>query len=200
MRAFIAIELPLVIRNSLVKIQSRLKITLPKINWVTPSNLHLSLKFLGEISLEQISDIQQIIAETIKTTPALEIKLETLGVYPDYRQARIIWIGTNQTPDQLQQLVGQLQTKLLKIGLPEHEHLFRMHITLGRIKNTLIPKDLEGALDKVKNDLSNMDLKFSAGGITLFQSVLGPSGPTYSILKKQLSKILLLKSQYQNGL
>ncbi|MDP2927354.1 MAG: RNA 2',3'-cyclic phosphodiesterase [Candidatus Omnitrophota bacterium] len=184
MRAFIAIELPLDIKNALVKIQDKLKTTLPKISWVKPANLHLSLKFLGEISLKQLKETQQIIAEIIKTSSPFEIKLETLGVFPNCRAARIIWIGTNQPPRQLKQLVDQLETKLLKIGLPEEQHPFRAHITLSRIKNPLIPSDLERGLDKVKNDCSDANLKFNTRGITLFQSVLGPGGPTYSILKE----------------
>ena len=202
MRAFIAIELPLDIKNTLSKIQDKLKTTLPNtqrrllsryfnhnsdavecISWVKPANLHLSLKFLGEISLKQLKCTQQIIAEIIKTTLPFEIKLETLDVFPNYQQARIIWIGTNQVPLKLKQLVDQLETKLLEIGLPEKQHPFRAHITLGRIKNTLISSDFERGLDKVKNDCRDANLKFNTSGITLFQSVLGPSGPTYSILK-----------------
>jgi RNA 2',3'-cyclic 3'-phosphodiesterase len=178
MRTFIAIELPLDIRNSLVKIQDKLKITLPKINWVKPANLHLSLKFLGEISLEQVESIQQIIADITKTFVPFEIRLDTLGVFPNYRTARIIWIGTNQPLFELKQLVDQLETKLLETGLPKEERPFQAHITLGRIKNPLIPADLEKELNKVSGDC--LDLKFNTGGITLFQSLLDPGGPTYS--------------------
>jgi 2'-5' RNA ligase len=183
MRAFIAIELPLVIKNSLAKVQDKLKTNLPEISWVAFDNLHLSLKFLGEVSLEQINAIRQIIAEINKTAFVFEIKLEILGVFPDYRKAQIIWTGTKQAPGQLQQLVDQLQVKLLKIGLPKEQRHFQTHITLGRIKKPLRPGDLESALDKAKNDLAGMNLEFNAGGITLFQSVLGAGGPTYKILK-----------------
>jgi RNA 2',3'-cyclic 3'-phosphodiesterase len=180
MRAFIAIELPENIKNDLTKIQDKLKISLPKINWVKPANLHLSLKFLGEISSSQLEPIVQVMTEIIKTTPPFEIKLETLSVFPNYRAARIIWIGINQPPPELKQLADQLETKLLKIGLPEEKRPFQAHITLGRIKNPLIPEDLEKGLDKIRNDC----LEFKIRGITLFQSLLGPGGPTYSILKE----------------
>ena len=182
MRAFIAVELPSDTKNTLVKIQDKLKIILPKVSWVKPANLHLSLKFLGEISANQLECTQQVITEIVKTSAPFEIKLETLGVFPDFRTARIIWIGTNQPPPELIQLAGQLETRLLKIGLPKEEHPFRTHITLGRVRNPLVPADLEKGLDKVKNDC--VDVKFNAEGITLFQSVLGPGGPTYNILKE----------------
>jgi 2'-5' RNA ligase len=186
MRAFIAIELPLEIKNNLAKIQGKLKTTLPEINWVKPPHLHLSLKFLGEISLKQLESTRKMITEIIRTAFPFEIKLETLGVFPDCRRTRIIWIGTNQTPRQLKQLVDQLEAKLLKIGLPEKQHPFRAHITLGRIKNPFVPEDLARKLLKIKNDYRKANLKFNTRGIVLFQSVLGPKGPTYSILKKAI--------------
>jgi len=184
MRAFIALELPLDIKDALAKIQDKLGSTLPKISWVKPINQHLSLKFLGEISLKQLESTQQIIVEIVKTTLPFEIKLETLGVFPHYRQARIIWIGTNQAPDQLKQLADQLEKKFLESGIPKEQRPFQAHITLGRIKCPLLPADLEKTLNKLKNEISDMNLKFNARGITLFQSRLGPGGPTYSILKE----------------
>lgn len=184
MRAFIAIELPLDIRNALVKIQNKLKISLPKILWVKPPNLHLSLKFLGNISLKQIEDTQQIINQIIKTANSFEIKLETLEVFPNCQKARIIWIGTYPAPKPLKQLVAQLEKKLLESGIPKEQRAFQAHITLGRLKHPPKPSDLEKTLNKLRPEIINMDLKFNTGRITLFQSVLGPDGPTYSILKE----------------
>jgi len=184
MRAFIAIELPLDIKNSLAKIQDKLKTSLPKISWVKPINLHLSLKFLGEISLSQLEEIRQIIAEIIKPTAGFEIKLETLGVFPNQRAARIIWIGTNQPPAQLIQFVEQLEKKLLASRIPKEQRAFQAHITLGRIKHPLNHSDLEKTLNKLQDEISDMNLELNVRGITLFQSVLGPGGPTYTILKE----------------
>lgn len=59
-----------------------------------------------------------------------------------------------------------------------------MHITLGRIKQPIIAASLKNELYLLKNEISNLDLKFNAGGITLFQSILGPGGPTYRILNE----------------
>ena len=184
MRAFIAIEIPPAIKDSLAKLQDKLRLTLQKIGWVKPANLHLTLKFLGDISPEQLESIRLIIAETVKTALSFEIKLETLDVFPDLRRARIIWIGANLVPGELKQLVDQLETKLLEIGFAKEERPFQAHITLGRIRNTIIPAILEKGLDKVKKDCIDADLKFHARGITLFQSVLEPGGPTYSILEE----------------
>jgi RNA 2',3'-cyclic 3'-phosphodiesterase len=184
MRAFIAIKLPLDIQDALGEIQNKLKLSLPKVTWVKPTKLHLSLKFLGDISFEQLERIQQIIADIIKTKLPFEIRLEILGVFPNYRQAKIIWIGTRLLPPELKQLVAVLEKEFLELGIPQEQHAFQAHITLGRIKYLILPSDLEKGLDKIKNDLLDANLKFTIKGIALFQSRLNPSGPTYSILKE----------------
>jgi len=184
MRAFIAIKLPPEINASLIKLQHELKLTLPKISWVKPANLHLTLKFLGEISTEQLACAAQKIPEIIKGFSPFEIKLETLGVFPDLSRGRIIWIGS-QTPDpELKRLVGEIEKELSKIGLPKERHSFQAHISLGRIKQPLNPLDLECCLKKVWNDCATLDLKFSAAGITLFKSQLNRQGADYSILQE----------------
>jgi len=189
MRAFIAIELPHNIKNSISKIQDKLKIALPKISWVKPENLHLTLKFLGEISFEQLNNINQIIAEIAKTITDFKIKLESLGVFPNAACARIIWIGTDQMPKALEQIFEQLETKLAEVGIPKEQRPFCAHITIGRIKHHLIPSVLEQGIEQIKNDVVYEDLKFNTRGITLFQSTLGRQGPTYTVLKETNFKI-----------
>jgi len=188
MRAFIAIKLPPDIKNALTGIQDKLKPNLPKLNWIKPTNLHLSLKFLGEISEQQLQSSQQIIARIIKTALPFEIKLETLGVFPDDRQARIIWIGTTQPPAQLKQSVEQLENEFLGSSIPREQRSFQAHITLGRIKNPINHADLEKAINDLKSGITDMNLKFNFQGMALFQSVLGPGGPAYSILKEEFLK------------
>jgi 2'-5' RNA ligase len=185
MRAFIAIELPLDIKNKLTKIQDTLKTNLPKISWVKPANLHLSLKFIGEISAQQHASAQQIIARIVKTVTPFEIKLETLDVFPNLSQARIIWIGTRHPAEQLKQLAAQLEEIFFQSGIPREQHAFQAHITLARIKHPIIAAILARELDRLKNGINGMDLKFNAAGITLFKSILGKGGPTYRILKKE---------------
>jgi len=184
MRAFIAIELPREIKDALFKIEDKLKTHLSGINWIKPLNLHLTLKFLGEISAEQLNQIKQIIREITKTISGFKIKLETLGIFPNTHAARIIWIGTNQPPLELKQLAEQLETKLVESGIPPEQRSFRAHITIGRIKSQAIPSDLEKALDKVKKDVVGAIWEFDCGGITLFESSLSPQGATYTVLKK----------------
>ena len=183
MRAFIAVELPATIKDSLSRIQNELKTGLPKAGWVKPQNLHLTLKFLGDISPRQLAEIKNIIAEASREIPSFKIKLDDLGAFPGLRQARIIWIGISQDT-LVKQLAGSLETKLAGIGIAKEKRDFSSHITIARVKIPLDPADLDRGLKKAKNDLVYANLEFNAGGITLFESVLGPGGPAYTVLEK----------------
>ena len=189
MRAFIAIDLPIEIKNALSGIQEELKIESLKVSWVKPQNLHLTIKFLGDTSLEQLREIKQTVTEITKTSSAFRIKLQTLGVFPNLQAARIIWIGADQAPLRLKRIAEQLETMLPETGMPQQQRDFLPHITIGRIKNRLDPSDLKKALNRVEKDVSEANWEFDCGKITLFESVLGPAGPTYTVLDQFNLKI-----------
>lgn len=184
MRTFIAIELPQALKDALSEIQNKLKTTLPKISWVKPQNLHLTLKFIGEISPKQLNNIKQMITEIATATADFKIKLETLGVFPNIRSARIIWIGNNQLPLPLKNLVDQIETKIAELGKPKEDRPFLAHVTVGRIKTHINPSILEDEINKINNKIGSKNWEFDAGRITLFESVLGKLGPTYTALKE----------------
>jgi len=189
MRAFIAIELPTEIKDALSGIQEKLKAEKTKVSWVNPQNLHLTLKFLGEISCKQLNEIKQIITEIAKTSPGFKIKLEAAGVFPNLHAARIIWIGDGQAPLELKQIIQQLEIRLTDSGIPQERRDFQPHITIGRVKSRLIPSDLKKALEKIEKDITGAGWDFDCREITLFESTLGPAGPTYRILNQFNFKI-----------
>ncbi|MFA6130049.1 MAG: RNA 2',3'-cyclic phosphodiesterase [Candidatus Omnitrophota bacterium] len=188
MRAFIAIELSAGVKDSISRIQEKLKTEPLKINWVKPQNLHLTLKFLGDISPEQLSRIKQIISGITKT-PGFRIKLNTLGVFPDMAAARIIWIGDNQPTLELKQLAEQLEIKLEISGIARQPKPFSAHITIGRIKSRLLLSDLQKVIDKIKRDMEGTNWEFDCSKVTLFESTLGPGGPAYTMLDQFNLKI-----------
>ncbi|MDD5408560.1 MAG: RNA 2',3'-cyclic phosphodiesterase [Candidatus Omnitrophica bacterium] len=188
MRAFIAIEIPDEIKDSLSRIQEKLKAEPFKVSWVKPQNLHLTLKFLGDISLGQLSETKQIISGITKTS-GFGIKLNTLGVFPDMAEARIIWVGDDQPPLELKELAEQLEIRLSVSGIPRQQRPFNAHITIGRIKNRLLLSDLQKVTDKIKKDMEGTSWKFNCSKVTLFESKLGPGGPTYTVLDQFNLKI-----------
>jgi len=184
MRAFIAIELPVKIKDSLSDIQNKLKNENLKVSWVKPQNLHLTLKFLGDIPFEKLEQIKKITEAAIKASPGFKVKLEGLGVFPSLRAGRIIWVGVNQPPPELNQLAEQLEEKLTETGIPVENRDFSAHITIGRIRNCPSPSHLEKALSKIEMDMPGYDWEFNCERISLFESTLCPAGPTYTPLKE----------------
>ena len=189
MRAFIAIDLPTNIKNKLSKIQDKLKDNFAQINWVKPQNLHLTLKFLGEITSEQSSAINRIIAEISQTIIPFKIKLDDLGAFPNLHNPRIIWVGISQDV-YAQQIAELLETKIADIGIAKGSHPFAAHITIGRIKSPILGSDLENELRKIKENTIFADLEFQTQGFTLFKSTLGPGGPTYTVLQEVNFRII----------
>jgi len=186
MRSFIAIDLPSNIKGEISKIQDKLKTNLARVHWIKAQNLHLTLKFLGQISLEQLDAIARIITEISQATVPFKIKLDDLGVFPDLHDARIIWTGIKQDA-QLKQIVQLLETKIADdIGIAKEKRAYLAHITIGRIKSGkgIKPSDLEKELNKEKNDVLSANLEFDTGGITLFKSTQGSGGPIYTVLKE----------------
>jgi 2'-5' RNA ligase len=184
MRAFIAIKLPLNLKSAISGIQEELKRTLPTVSWTKPDNLHITLKFLGEISPEQAVNIKQIITENAKATFGFRIKLETLGVFPNTRCARIIYMGANEGSLEIKQIVEQLELKLAQLGIPKENRSFSSHITIGRIRSRIGQFEIETALNKASRLLDNKNFGFVADSITLFKSTLGVEGPTYTVLEE----------------
>lgn len=185
MRTFIAVDLPANIKNEISKTQNKLKSALPEVSWIKPANLHLTLKFLGDVSFEQLSDINQIIDEVASKTGDFKIRLQALGAFPNIVRARIIWVGIDKIPEELIQTVQELETKLRPLGFHEEEREFRAHITIGRLKLQINSSILEKEIKESRSELFSKKLEFSAGRIILFQSLLsGPGGPVYTVLKE----------------
>lgn len=179
MRAFIAIEIPPEIKKAALEIQNNLSRRLSRISWTENNNLHLTVKFLGEISEETAEKIKQLISDAAGKTSVLRIKLETFGVFPSLQQARIIWIGEKNAPEELKRIAEQLELNLEGLGIPKENRAFTCHTTIGRIKSRIDARSLQDALDNAQEYLVSQSLEFNAQGLTLFKSVWSAKNPTY---------------------
>jgi RNA 2',3'-cyclic 3'-phosphodiesterase len=184
MRAFIAITCPPELQSYVSKIQAKLKTLLPKVIPTKPENLHLTLKFLDQISCEESTNIKQIIRQIARKSSEFKISFETSGVFPDIKQARVIWLGSKQTPEDLKKITGELEEKLAALGIAREKRQFLIHLTIGRIKDSSDYSALEKALKQINAELLKSNLEFIAEGIALFESRLERSGPTYTVLEE----------------
>lgn len=175
MRTFLAVEIPQHIRKKIdTFIQEETGKNLP-VKWVKFENLHITLKFLGEIDDKKKKEITPAIQEVAKKYPSFNMSLESVGCFPSPRNPRVLWIGAKEGSEQLCAIAQELEEKLAPFGF-EEEKRFHAHLTIGRIKKFCKVDDI---LDKeIKTN------SFPITSITLFKSTLKPEGPIYEELAR----------------
>jgi 2'-5' RNA ligase len=188
MRSFIAINLPQETKNLLAGIQERLKKTQLTAKWVLPGNLHLTLKFLGEINEEQYGKILGILETVANNQATFLLKITSLGAFPRIISPRIIWVGIEKGKEETEKIAKELEEQIEKIGIPKEERGFSSHITLARVKSISNRKGFTEELNKLALAFPQ-DLEFKVDKISLMKSSLSIKGPTYEILKEVNLKI-----------
>jgi len=174
MRCFIAIDLPGEIKDYLFNLQKEFDNNLIKVKWVAKKNLHLTLKFLGEVDEKTLEEVKRKL-KGIKIKKFL-LKLEEVGLFPDENYVRVIWIGLK--PDEnIIKLQKLIDSELLDLFKGEQE--FKAHLTLGRAK---FVKDKEGFKALFKK-IKIKDLEFKVDSFKLMKSTLTKDGPIYDVLE-----------------
>ncbi|MEW6673738.1 MAG: RNA 2',3'-cyclic phosphodiesterase [Thermodesulfobacteriota bacterium] len=179
MRTFVAIELPQTVTAALGDVQDTLKSFKLNIRWVRPENIHLTLKFLGDIQSEAAEAVGRILSDSVRDQEPLSLSAKGSGVFPGIKNARVVWVGLSGQVPRLKALQGILEEHLAAIGFAKEKQAFKAHLTLGRAKGPVDPVKLNAALNTVADFETE---PFSADRIILFQSDLKPSGPVYTKL------------------
>ena len=181
MRVFIGIPLPEETKRYLNGIEDEFKECDCLIKWVQHTNLHITLKFLGEIKEERLPLINGAIEETSKNFSKIFVSLRNFGFFPHEKNPRVFFVSVDKD-EILRRLAYALEKRLEPMGFTP-EHRFKSHITLGRIKSK---KNIECLIRKTKRvKLIN---SFYIDSIILYKSTLTPKGPIYeSIFKNPLT-------------
>jgi 2'-5' RNA ligase len=178
-RAFIAVDIePQVIEN-ICRAIGELKALIPGIRWASPKNFHLTIKFLGNIQEACVQDIAAALADKICPFPRLSINAKGLGVFPDLRRPRILWVGL--AGNELTTLAARVESALQPLGFALELRSFTPHLTIGRWRQDDRPaKTLGEALASWRNCEFGDSV---VDKIILYQSVLKPEGATYQTLR-----------------
>jgi len=183
LRCFIAVDFPTKILEKIDQIIQYFGTQTPSkvIKWVAKENLHLTLKFIGEVSPGQLDQMKSIIPEAIHRKSAFEVGIEGLGMYPSYEKPRVVWLGiTNGQP--LIDIHKHLDQALSQANIKPENRPFSPHLTIARLRNHSKPVDVI----RVGKQLSQFkvgNLGFARiDQIRLYQSELKPEGPIYSPL------------------
>lgn len=179
MRAFIAIELSDQIKDTLAQIQSYLKDSDADVKWVEKENIHLTLKFLGEINEKKLQQIKTVVDKIGKLSKPFEITLKDIGVFPKIGSPKVIWAGLDKGAKESIDIAKHMDEELSKMGFEKESRPYAAHLTIGRVRS---PKNKEALKEKILNfQLSAVNFQLISS-IALFQSTLTPNGPIYTKL------------------
>jgi len=178
-RTFLAIDLPEEIKVQIENVQTRLKATVKGIKWTRPEGIHLTLKFFGNISENQIADISRVVEKNTVDIRPLSLEVTTLGTFPNLKRPRVLWLGIGGSVERLLDLQKEIARDLESIGFQREDRAFRAHLTLGRVKS---PKNVSGLSEIMTNEKNYDAGNFCAGGLTLLKSDLTPKGALYTKL------------------
>jgi len=177
-RTFIAIQISDTMRRNLANLIADLKNTSGAVRWVSPENLHLTLKFLGNVEEKKTEDIGQGVSNACKGSAPFAMSLKSLGAFPSTRRPRVVWVGVAKGKDDLISLNEKIETQLEQIGFEKEKRKFSPHLTIGRLKREGRPGDLADRLS-VEFDGGECEVE----RVCVMKSTLTPSGAIYEELQ-----------------
>ncbi len=180
-RSFIALDIGDDVRRNLSELQSGLKEHGADVKWVRPEGIHCTLRFLGNISSEEIDLAHQAIIEAAAGRDSFEAEVKGIGMFPDQRRPRVIWVGIETGRENLVTLFEALEKGLVARGFGPADRSFQAHLTLGRVKS---PRGMDRLMKSLVHDTARSFGRFTVDRLILFKSKLHPAGAIYSVLQE----------------
>jgi 2'-5' RNA ligase len=180
-RTFIALELPPSLISLLAKVQEDLQSMGLRAKWVRPENIHLTLKFLGNINPADIDNIGGAMVDAVGKIETFHLVAEGIGVFPGSKRPRVIWVGLKGKVQSLFAMQRLLEDNLAALGYAKEKRPFKGHLTLGRFKQRVNPR----VIRRVLQELGDLTIeKFAARRVIFYRSDLKPTGAVYSQLQQ----------------
>jgi len=176
MRLFFAIELAEDVQDLLDEATTRLRTEAPELAWIDREKRHLTLKFLGDVADDALPRLAAAADRAAASYGPLEMSVREVGAFPNFRRARVVWIGVEQER-RLELLHHDLELACEREGFEVEGRPFRPHITLARVRNPLPSARLK-AFARLARSV-RVQATMLVERITLFESILAPSGARY---------------------
>lgn len=183
LRAFLASELPVSLQDAIQSAASGLHKTLGSdlIRWVPAHNVHLTLKFLGDVSPTNLDLIKQILTREAAQYPAFDLEVGGIGSYPASRRPRVLWVGLN-APAALISVQHAIETAASRLGYESEERGFSPHLTIGRVRQNVSAAELQKIRSALEETKVGKIGSTRVDAVHLFKSDLQPSGSVYTKL------------------
>lgn len=179
-RAFIAFNIPRSVQSHIRSIQQTFSSGGVHMRWTPVENVHLTLKFLGAVQEADLEKVADVVKNTAATTSPPSLVAGGVGIFPEIRRARVLWVGLMGDTASLVELQRRMDRQLEAIGFMREKRPFKAHLTIGRARGPLDPKKLAALMASAGMARSP---SFTADKLILFQSELCSRGPVYTELK-----------------
>ncbi len=176
LRSFIAIELPETVKKALAEFQQELGKCGADIRWGRPENIHLTLKFLGNIEEDKADIIAEKIKRTCKGHSGFKIGILGTGVFPNKRSPRVLWAGIDLNDD-IMTLQNGIEEAMASLGFEREKRRFSPHLTLGRFRSS---RGKQAVLDKMDSYRENIFGIMDVDSVLLMRSDLDPDGAKHT--------------------
>ena len=184
MRVFVAVDVGDAVRGEVTRVVTTLTGKLeavktpPKVVWVKPAALHVTIRFIGEVEPPEVERLQELLMPPIDVAP-FELEWRGIGTFPNNKHPRALWLGVRKGADAVLALQQRLAARLHEVGVAAEDRAFTPHLTLARWRgrggrSSERPRDL----DVPRTSVATAEV----AAVTLFQSRLASQGPAYTVL------------------
>jgi 2'-5' RNA ligase len=178
-RAFLALEIPDLVRSHLAAAREDLRHEMPRARWTRPEGWHLTLKFLGEAERSVLADLVSELSPRVRGLGTVTVKLGRSGFFPSSARPRVAWVGGNV--EGADKVVEAVEEAAEVVGFPRERRQWSVHLTIARLKSQWS----RNAVDQFLGWGDTLDLEeFSCREVVLFESDLQPGGAVYTALER----------------
>lgn len=181
-RTFVAVEIGTENRRAAARLIDRLRSAGADVKWVDPENLHLTLKFLGDVSSQRLADVCQAVERVAGTQASFVLELRGTGAFPNAARPRVIWLGTGEGTEPMIALAEAVEEALERLGFRREARRFHPHLTLGRLRRS---GPGVAALARLLQEQADFQAgRAQINEAVVFSSQLTRSGPLYEPLAR----------------
>jgi 2'-5' RNA ligase len=180
-RSFIAIELPHELKLALARLQEKIKSgSSAPIKWVDPGSIHLTLKFLGDISNGITGRITSALEDAARGIHPINIEVGGLGVFPSMSRVQVVWVGLGGELEKLGQLQQRIETGFIPLGFKAETRSFTPHLTLARVRDYAGSEERQKLGQVIAGTSFDAKYQIKVDAVLLMRSQLTREGPIYS--------------------
>jgi 2'-5' RNA ligase len=181
-RTFVAVEMDPAIRRAAQGLIEKFRAAGADVGWVATENMHLTLKFLGDVRGEDIAGVCEAVRGAVAGVSPFELEIRGAGAFPNLSRPRVIWLGSAEGDEAMADLAERIESALGELGFPREARRFHAHLTLGRVRRG---GPAISALARLVQEHADAPIgRTPVEEVVVFSSQLKPTGAVYEALSR----------------